>query len=213
VANLRIKQDTVVAINHKGSKWHIKTVTGQDFAGKATVITTGTFLQGRSHLGGYVQKSGRNNEIAAEGLVKNLKELGFKFGIRRAEAAPAVKLRKPEQKIHDVVLQPESLEQQEWYLKGKEMDFAEDVQQEIVNSIKGLEGAEITRPGYSVTYNYLKGGQLGEVLESKDYPSLFFAGQVAGSNNYEEAAAGGLLAGTNAARAIVSREKRRKKNV
>jgi len=105
----------------------------------------------------------------------------------------------PQKKEHPVFLQPESLQKQEWFLNGISMDFDEEIQQKVVASIRGLSEAETIRPGYSVAYRYLKPGQLTGNLESKNHRGLFFAGQVTGSNGYEEAAALGLVAGKNAA--------------
>ncbi|GFP31613.1 FAD-dependent oxidoreductase, partial [Candidatus Hakubella thermalkaliphila] len=73
------------------------------------------------------------------------------------------------------------------------------VQEQMVRSMKGLEGCEITTPGYAVEYAYLSPLQLNVFLEHRSIKGLFFAGQVAGSNGYEEAAALGLTAGINAA--------------
>ncbi len=104
-----------------------------------------------------------------------------------------------EKKKHSVFLQPESLLQKEWLLNGLSMDFDEKTQQKIVNSVRGLKKAQIVKLGYSVSYRFLKSRQLRSTLASKLYNDLFFAGQVTGTNGYEEAAATGLVAGINAA--------------
>jgi tRNA uridine 5-carboxymethylaminomethyl modification enzyme len=75
-----------------------------------------------------------------------------------------------------------------------------DIQEKIIQTVPGLEGAQIIRPGYAVAYDYLKSGQLDAGLGVLGVPGLFSAGQINGTSGYEEAAAQGLIAGINAAR-------------
>ncbi len=105
----------------------------------------------------------------------------------------------PEKKRHSVFIQPESINLREWFLNGLSMDLDYGTQQQIVSLVAGLEGAKIVRYGYSVSYYYLRESQLFETMECREHEGLFFAGQVTGSNGYEEAAATGLVAGINAA--------------
>jgi tRNA uridine 5-carboxymethylaminomethyl modification enzyme len=93
------------------------------------------------------------------------------------------------------------------YLHGLFTTFSEDVQQSIINKIKGLEKAIITRPGYGVEYDYLLPFQIKTSMESKINKNIFFAGQINGTTGYEEAAAQGLIAGLNASLSICGREK------
>ena len=101
-------------------------------------------------------------------------------------------------KRHQIFIQPEGKETSEMYLHGLFTTFSEDIQEGIIKRIKGLEKAEITRPGYGVEYDYLIPGQLNINLESKKHKNIFFAGQINGTNGYEEAAAQGIIAGINA---------------
>jgi tRNA uridine 5-carboxymethylaminomethyl modification enzyme len=101
---------------------------------------------------------------------------------------------------HQIFLEPEGLTVQEFYPNGISTSLPFDVQADLVHSIKGLEHAHITRPGYAIEYDYFDPRALHSSLETKSLRGLFFAGQINGTTGYEEAAAQGLLAGVNAAR-------------
>ena len=100
---------------------------------------------------------------------------------------------------HQLFLEPEGRHTEEYYVNGISTSLPYDVQLEFLHSIPGLQRAEIMRPGYAVEYDFFPPTQLFSTLETRLIKGLYFAGQVNGTSGYEEAAAQGLIAGTNAA--------------
>lgn len=99
---------------------------------------------------------------------------------------------------HQVFLEPEGRDTDEYYLDGVSTSMPEEIQNKIVHSIKGLEHAELMRPGYAIEYDVVAPYQLHPTLETKIVKNLYTAGQTNGSSGYEEAAGQGLIAGINA---------------
>jgi tRNA uridine 5-carboxymethylaminomethyl modification enzyme len=103
---------------------------------------------------------------------------------------------------HQVFLEPEGLDSEEVYVNGLSTSLPAEVQDAVVRSVPGLEGAVIVRYGYAVEYDSAPSWQVTTTLASKRIPGLYLAGQILGTSGYEEAAAQGLLAGLNAARSL-----------
>ena len=261
----------------------VVTVSGEIFYAPIVILTTGTFLRGKIHIGEISYSAGRAGEPAADALGSSIEKIGlpvkrFKTGtpprvdvntvnfegleiqetdedtapfslwsgesefatrpcyltrtnpethriIREnfgrsalfsgnikgtgTRYCPSIedKLSKyPDKDSHKVFLEPEGYYSHEIYLQGMSTSLPEEVQEAYVNTIKGLENARITRPGYAIEYDIVDPGDLYPTLMSRSIKNLFLAGQINGTSGYEEAAAQGILAGINAA-AIINGKK------
>jgi tRNA uridine 5-carboxymethylaminomethyl modification enzyme len=107
---------------------------------------------------------------------------------------------------HQLFLEPEGRRTQEIYVNGISTSLPRDVQDAMIRMVPGLERAQVMRYGYAVEYDFCPPDQLTVALESKRVRGLFCAGQINGTTGYEEAAAQGVVAGTNAAAAVSGRE-------
>lgn len=105
-----------------------------------------------------------------------------------------------ERERHQIFLEPEGLDDPTVYPNGISTSLSEAVQERVVASIPGLAGARILRPGYAIEYDHIDPRALTAMLELRQVPRLFLAGQINGTTGYEEAGAQGLMAGINAAR-------------
>jgi tRNA uridine 5-carboxymethylaminomethyl modification enzyme len=258
----------------------VVTQTGLRFRAPAVVLTVGTFLAGRIHVGETQHPGGRAGDPPAIALAARLRELAPRVGRLKTGTPPRIdgrsidyaKLteqpgddprpvfsfigtadghpaqvscwiarttertheiirgalhRSPmysgaiegvgprycpsiEDKVvrfadkdsHQVFIEPEGLDTREVYPNGISTSLPFDVQVELVQSIPGFDRAHITRPGYAIEYDYFDPRDLRPSLETRCLPGLYFAGQINGTTGYEEAAAQGLVAGLNAARAV-----------
>jgi len=267
VDDLIIENDTVKGvITQMGLKFHAQSV----------VLTVGTFLGGRIHIGLENYEGGRAGDPPANALSTTLRELPFNVERLKTGTPPRIDMRTidftglqaqpgdepvpvfsymgsaadhPEQiscyitrtneKTHEIIqqglsrspmytgviegvgprycpsiedkivrfadrdshqifIEPEGLTSNEVYPNGISTSLPFDVQWDLVRSMKGFENARITRPGYAIEYDFFDPRDLRYSLETRFINNLFFAGQINGTTGYEEAAAQGLLAGTNA---------------
>ena len=261
-----------------------RTSIGQVFYAPAIVLTTGTFLGGRIHMGEAQSAGGRAGDPPSIVLAERLRELPFDVGRLKTGTPPRIDgksvdfthlkeqpgdsprpvfsfmgttqdhpqqvncwithtsdktheiiraglhrspmysgkidgvgprycpsiedkvVRFAERDSHQIFVEPEGLHTRELYPNGISTSLPFDVQVEFVRSIAGFENAHITRPGYAIEYDFFDPRGLNASLETRPVKGLYFAGQINGTTGYEEAAAQGLVAGINAARATRGEE-------
>ncbi len=147
------------------------------------------------------------HEIIRSGLDRSPLFNGVITGVG-ARYCPSVEdkvARFPERDRHHVFIEPEGLDRREYYANGISTSLPLDIQEKMVASIRGLEHAEIVRPGYAIEYDYADPIQLRPTFETRCAQGLWLAGQINGTSGYEEAAAQGLWAALNIAAELEGR--------
>ena len=150
----------------------------------------------------------RTHDIIRSGMDRSPLFTGVITGVG-ARYCPSVEdkvARFPERDRHHVFIEPEGLSRQEYYANGISTSLPLDIQEKMVNSIRGLEHAKIVRPGYAIEYDYVNPVQLRPTFETRKVEGLWLAGQINGTSGYEEAAAQGLWAALNIDAKITGRE-------
>ncbi|SUO95631.1 tRNA uridine-5-carboxymethylaminomethyl(34) synthesis enzyme MnmG [Suttonella ornithocola] len=128
------------------------------------------------------------------------------FGPRYCPSIEDKVMRFSDKTSHQVFIEPESLTTNELYPNGVSTSLPFEAQIQYIQSIKGMENAVITRPGYAIEYDFFNPQGLKHTLETKTIANLYFAGQINGTTGYEEAGAQGILAGINAARRVQGKD-------
>ena len=152
------------------------------------------------------------NEAAHKLLRDNLGKSPIYSGVIEGVGArycPSIEdkvVRFADKERHPVFCEPMGLDTDEYYMQGLSSSMPEEVQEQVLHAIAGLEGAVMTRPGYAIEYDCADPLCFTPSLMSKQNPGLFGAGQILGSSGYEEAAAQGLIAGINAARYALGKD-------
>lgn len=197
----RMKTGTPVRIDGRSVKWELTTVQegDRDFHHFSYLPEVKRELrQLPCHI---VYTNERTHEILREGLPDSPLYNGQiqSIGPRYCPSIETKIVTFADKTQHQLFLEPEGEDTQEYYLNGFSSSLPMDIQIEALESVPAFSEVQIYRPGYAIEYDYFDPTQLLHTLETRLMPGLFFAGQICGTTGYEEAAGQGLMAGANAA--------------
>lgn len=198
----RMKTGTPVRIDGRSVKWELTTLQSgeNDFHRFSYLPSVGRELPQRDCYILYTNST--THDILREGLPRSPLYNGQiqSIGPRYCPSIETKIVTFADKNEHQLFLEPEGVDTQEFYLNGFSSSLPLDVQIAALESIPALSEVAIYRPGYAIEYDFFDPTQLRHSLETKLVDGLFFAGQVNGTTGYEEAAGQGLIAGINAHR-------------
>lgn len=204
-SGLELRQALVTSLEPRGREWLVTTSLSEGFRAASVVVAAGTFLHGRIVDAGEVTPGGRWAEIPSDSLAVCLEELGVQLTEVWARTSPRLSSSTVEQDlVAPGVLFRDGQQLDELYALGMETEGDRASQLEALRINAGLEHAWMTRASYMVLHEVAAAEQVGGNLGSVSRPGLFLAGRAAGSCNYTEAAALGLVAGRAAAAGLDS---------
>ncbi|MDE5643745.1 MAG: tRNA uridine-5-carboxymethylaminomethyl(34) synthesis enzyme MnmG [Muribaculaceae bacterium] len=197
----RMKTGTPVRIDGRSVKWELTTVQEGDCDFHHFSYLPEVRRELRQLPCHIVYTNERTHEILREGLPDSPLYNGQiqSIGPRYCPSIETKIVTFADKTQHQLFLEPEGEDTQEYYLNGFSSSLPMNIQIEALESIPAFSEVQIYRPGYAIEYDYFDPTQLLHTLETRLMPGLFFAGQICGTTGYEEAAGQGLMAGTNAA--------------